>query len=77
MAQIQDQRETFVSLKKAQKICRVGFAGLMVAAIGETILAAMGNPWGSTYALIFAGSSVPVIAVGYIVKQKIRNLVGA
>ena len=71
MAQVQ---ETEASLKKAQKVCRVGFAGMIAAAVGETILAAMGNPLAPTYAILFVGGSVPVLAVGYIVKQRLKNL---
>ena len=74
MAQRQDQNESYQSLNKARKICRIGFAGMLAAAVGETILGAMGNPWGFTYAVLFTAGSVPVLAVGYVVKQRIKNL---
>ena len=71
MAQIQ---ESEASLKKAQKVCKVGFWGMIAAAVGEKILAAMGNPLAPTYALLFVGGSVPVLAVGYVVKQRLKKL---
>lgn len=71
MAQIQ---ETEASLRKAQRVCRVGFFGMIAAAVGELILASMGNQLAITYTILFAGGSVPVLAVGYIVKQRLKNL---